>query len=86
MSCNYAEGLSDYDDKGVLGLPEVYIQKCNEKIIWIYIVYFALQIFDNTEDLNKKVDTLVSWISQAKCVVVHTGAGISTAAGVPDFR
>lgn len=43
-------------------------------------------MFDSPEKLNEKVDILVSWILQAKCTVVHTGAGISTAAGVPDFR
>lgn len=32
------------------------------------------------------VDLVRSWIAQASCVVVLTGAGISTDSGIPDFR
>ncbi|XP_033226191.1 NAD-dependent protein deacetylase Sirt6 isoform X2 [Belonocnema kinseyi] len=65
MSCTYADGLSPYEDKGVLGLEEKY---------------------DTQETLRLKCDLLADWIKAARHVVVHTGAGISTAAGIPDFR
>ncbi|XP_063829939.1 NAD-dependent protein deacetylase Sirt6 [Ostrinia nubilalis] len=65
MSCNYAEGLSPYEHKGILGVPEK---------------------FDPPEKFNKKCELLSQLISQSKHVVVHTGAGISTSAGIPDFR
>lgn len=65
MSCNYADGLSPYDNKGVLGRKEK---------------------FDTPEELDQKVDLLTKWINAATHVVVHTGAGISTSAGIPDFR
>ncbi|KAF7274779.1 sirtuin 6 [Rhynchophorus ferrugineus] len=65
MSCNYADGLSPYENKGVLGAPES---------------------FDSREDVERKCLILTDWIKTAKHVVVHTGAGISTAAGIPDFR
>lgn len=65
MSCNYADGLSPYHDKGKLGLEEK---------------------FDKKDDVIAKVRKLASWISESKHVVVHTGAGISTSAGIPDFR
>lgn len=65
MSCNYADGLSEYEDKGVLGVPE---------------------IFAPEDEVKEKCNILTKWIETAKCVVVHTGAGISTAAGIPDFR
>jgi NAD-dependent deacetylase len=32
------------------------------------------------------IDTVRSWIDAARCVVVLTGAGISTDSGIPDFR
>ncbi|KAK4881423.1 hypothetical protein RN001_004742 [Aquatica leii] len=65
MSCNYADGLSPYDDKGILGLPEK---------------------FDTPEKVSEKCKLLSDWIKESQHVVVHTGAGISTVAGIPDFR
>ncbi|XP_004518845.1 NAD-dependent protein deacetylase Sirt6 [Ceratitis capitata] len=66
MSWNYANGLSPYNNKGLLGIPER---------------------FDTPEEVEKKCAELVDWLLAAQGgVVVHTGAGISTSAGIPDFR
>lgn len=65
MSCNYAEGLSQYENKGKLGVPEK---------------------FDTPEEVEEKASLLASWVKSAEHIVVHTGAGISTSAGIPDFR
>lgn len=65
MACSYADGLSKYENKGKLGLPEK---------------------FDTAEEVERKVQILAGWMRESKHTVVHTGAGISTAAGIPDFR
>ncbi|XP_067639960.1 NAD-dependent protein deacetylase Sirt6 isoform X2 [Eurosta solidaginis] len=66
MSCNYADGLSPYDNKGILGIPER---------------------FDSAAEVDEKCIELAEWMLAAKGrIVVHTGAGISTSAGIPDFR
>ncbi|KAH8306736.1 hypothetical protein KR044_011619, partial [Drosophila immigrans] len=65
MSCNYAEGLSEYENKGILGIPEK---------------------FDTEEIVNQKCKELANLIKESNHVVIHTGAGISTSAGISDFR
>jgi len=42
--------------------------------------------YDPPEVLAKKIDMLVKMIRQSKHMVCFTGAGISTSAGIPDFR
>lgn len=44
------------------------------------------EFLDGEEELRRKVKTLATWLRQAKHAVAFTGAGISTAAGIPDFR
>ena len=48
-------------------------------------LYFK-QKFEDDATIKEKAATLAKWISTSKHVVVHTGAGISTSAGIPDFR
>lgn len=42
--------------------------------------------FDSPEVLEEKVNLLAQLITESKHFIAFTGAGISTAAGVPDFR
>lgn len=65
MSVNYAAGLSAYDNKGKLGLPE---------------------LLESPSELKRKVNILTRWMKASNYVIAHTGAGVSTAAGIPDFR
>ena len=45
------------------------------------------EIFDSPEEVDRKVDLLAKWISEESShTVFYTGAGISTSAGIPDFR
>ncbi|XP_065278232.1 NAD-dependent protein deacylase sirtuin-6 isoform X2 [Emys orbicularis] len=44
------------------------------------------EIFDPPEELERKVRALADLIRGSSNVVFHTGAGISTASGIPDFR
>ena len=44
------------------------------------------EYFDTPEELERKCDLLAQWIRSSEHFVAFTGAGISTAAGIPDFR
>lgn len=44
------------------------------------------QLFDTPAEINRKFNQLFKLLSESKTVLVHTGAGVSTAAGIPDFR
>lgn len=38
------------------------------------------------KDLDQRIQTFARWLYESKYLVVFTGAGISTASGLPDFR
>ncbi|CAF0776560.1 unnamed protein product [Adineta ricciae] len=44
------------------------------------------EYFDTPDELQKKIKTLAQFIRDSKHFVVYTGAGISTSAGINDFR
>ncbi len=37
-------------------------------------------------DLEEKIDLVAKWIAESERLIVFTGAGISTASGLPDYR
>lgn len=44
------------------------------------------EFFDPEDVLDKKIDKLATLILESKHFIAFTGAGISTACGIPDFR
>ena len=44
------------------------------------------ELLDSPEELDKKVAKVAKWIREGQHVILFTGAGISTSAGIPDFR
>lgn len=44
------------------------------------------EFFDSPEELDRKVTLLAQWVRESRHSIVFTGAGVSTAAGIPDFR
>lgn len=66
-------GISKLAQKTIIDFPKI-----NSKVY--------LQKFEPADELDKKCELLAQLINTSKHVVVHTGAGISTSAGIPDFR
>ena len=44
------------------------------------------EFFDSPEVLKAKIEKLALWIRSSEHMVAFTGAGISTSAGIPDYR
>jgi mono-ADP-ribosyltransferase sirtuin 6 len=96
MSAGYASRLSEYPNKGKVGLPEVYDTRRS----------LSVKLKHLTEELRASTCKLIAYLSLSACghtllqlffsssilsrnfsdTVVLTGAGISTASGIPDFR
>lgn len=96
MAESYASALSPCPNKGVVGLPEVRwfcsVFCCGFHVSSCHFGSFALgfeecvcglspQIPDEASVVEAKVLKLLQFLREAKHTVVHTGAGISTAAG-----
>ncbi|EEY20189.1 NAD-dependent deacetylase sirtuin-7 [Verticillium alfalfae VaMs.102] len=46
----------------------------------------GLERIENPDVIDRKAETLVGYIRKAKHIIAFTGAGVSTSAGIPDFR
>lgn len=44
------------------------------------------EYFDTEEELETKIEILADWVRNSRCCIAFTGAGISTSAGIPDYR
>ena len=42
--------------------------------------------YDSDSEFETKIDSLVKLMRESKHCVIYTGAGISTAANIPDYR
>lgn len=45
-----------------------------------------MEFFDDAKQLDSNVKQVVKWLRESKHAIIFTGAGVSTSAGIPDFR
>jgi formylmethanofuran dehydrogenase subunit B len=45
-----------------------------------------VEYFDEEHIVEEKAKQLAQWLRDANHAVIYTGAGVSTSAGIPDFR
>lgn len=66
----------------------LYVQGHFFHLFQFMILVFSVvwQMFDSPEEIKAKVEKLAQLIKESQYLVVHSGAGISTSAGIPDFR
>lgn len=75
MSDSYAARLSHYPNKGVCGLPE---STDSSRVFHMKLKQLKSLLGGNIKKNDVQIDR--------KRIVFFTGAGISTSAGIPDFR
>lgn len=45
-----------------------------------------VEYFDDENTVEQNAKQLAQWLRESKHAVIYTGAGVSTSAGIPDFR
>ncbi|XP_055074521.2 NAD-dependent protein deacetylase sirtuin-7 [Misgurnus anguillicaudatus] len=81
------EGERSQEERSLLHAHQDVVQDLNTRQTRRHLLKRKQEeVFDDVENLKTKVKQLAKAMQQAKHVVIYTGAGISTAASIPDYR
>lgn len=72
--------------RGMSHRRDILSPKSSASVDSLFYQHLPWQILDSPEQLDEKTKEFIRIFREARHVVVHTGAGVSTAAGIPDFR